>query len=430
MSFFVFFTEMLTLARQEIAELFFMLLLVVATAKNIDRQHQKALLLTFATSVVISHYGVSYILMMLLVLGMFVVPCTGKSKTILFSPVFVTSYVVFALSYFMYVTRASIFHIAIGLSKNMIVNLKEIFNPQYSGSAAFVLRDLSFLYEIFRFINYVTIFFVILGIAVLLNETEIIKKLSSKFPFKGVSISHYSRINNFNGDILVCSVIAFSLLIMSLLPWFSSGASFGFTRLYHLTLFLLSLVCAIGGITFLGFFLSTFFRGKKNNIRIIAFLALFFSVYLLFSSSFVFEISNDYSTSLSLSKHRAEKSVDFKDVKTKLAFYNAYIPEEDIFSARWLSKYHTNSATIYSDIVSNKNVLQSYGGFYWRQHRCIGINTDIPQGTYIYLRKFNYVDGLMVGPSLSDWWNTSSISPALKTKSKIYSNGGSVIYYG
>jgi uncharacterized membrane protein len=67
MSIFVFFEEMLQLARQEIAELYLVLIVLLIVDRKMHRSTRWLLLITFALSLVISHYGLTYIAITLLV---------------------------------------------------------------------------------------------------------------------------------------------------------------------------------------------------------------------------------------------------------------------------------------------------------------------------------------------------------------------------
>ena len=57
MSFAPFYTEMTTLARQEVAELFFVLLILLLVSKEMNQRIQSALFIVFGLSLVVSHYG-------------------------------------------------------------------------------------------------------------------------------------------------------------------------------------------------------------------------------------------------------------------------------------------------------------------------------------------------------------------------------------
>ncbi|MBP7412208.1 MAG: DUF2206 domain-containing protein, partial [Methanoculleus sp.] len=60
-SFFTFYTEMISLARQQIAELFLALTVLAMVDKSMDRGRRTFLMVTFGFAMIVSHYGLSYI---------------------------------------------------------------------------------------------------------------------------------------------------------------------------------------------------------------------------------------------------------------------------------------------------------------------------------------------------------------------------------
>ena len=68
-TFFVFFTEMLQVARQEIAELFLVLIALLIINKDLDKIKKYILLIVFSFSLAVSHYGVSYLFMVMITLA-------------------------------------------------------------------------------------------------------------------------------------------------------------------------------------------------------------------------------------------------------------------------------------------------------------------------------------------------------------------------
>ncbi len=52
---------MTALARQEVAELFFVLLILLLVSKEMNQRIQSALFIVFGLSLVVSHYGLFYI---------------------------------------------------------------------------------------------------------------------------------------------------------------------------------------------------------------------------------------------------------------------------------------------------------------------------------------------------------------------------------
>ncbi|MGO9387056.1 MAG: hypothetical protein ACLPWD_03305, partial [Methanobacterium sp.] len=76
---FTFYTEMLSLARQQIAELFLVLLLMVLINDNLNKTKKSFLAVIFGLSIVISHYGLTYLMMIILILSVLILYLIDKN---------------------------------------------------------------------------------------------------------------------------------------------------------------------------------------------------------------------------------------------------------------------------------------------------------------------------------------------------------------
>ncbi len=152
-TFFVFFTEMLQVARQEIAELFLVLIALLIINKDLNKIKKYILLIVFSFSLAVSHYGVSYLFMVMITLAwvILVVSELGSLNRIRdrFSPLFdwekrgygpnfrprhageraitldyVLLFFIFALGWYMFISSSSALNSITGLalqfSNNMV----------------------------------------------------------------------------------------------------------------------------------------------------------------------------------------------------------------------------------------------------------------------------------------------------------------------
>lgn len=161
--------------------------------------------------------------------------------------------------------------------------------------------------------------------------------------------------------------------------------------------------------------------------------------FLLFQSGLIYEISGDPSpSSIALSKY-------------KLEFSNNLIHEEDVFSVSWLSQFgNTENKWTFVDVVSFNHVFISYGsinpnlvtllhnttqtlipdGVVIRQEETLVPSSNI---TYIYLSKFSIQKQIIAWDTRNNlYYNISDIqilNSTIAFINRIYSNGGSEIYY-
>ncbi len=218
------------------------------------------------------------------------------------------------------------------------------------------------------------------------------------------------------------------------IPFFAS--SLNTTRLYQITLIFLAPFCVIGGIAFFKMVNHVVKKSWTSQIVRISLrmLSVFFAIFLLFNSGWIYEVANDHPGSISLSQVSINK---YGNAEEKVGFYNCYIPEEDVFSARWLLDNGNHNHKVYSDssVTSEKSSVLVSAGEVIPTKIVVLTNTtsEIIVNSYIYLRYLNMVEGLM-SYRLSDVshetgiYNTTEIYYLIESKNKIYSNGGSNIY--
>ena len=165
----------------------------------------------------------------------------------------------------------------------------------------------------------------------------------------------------------------------------------------------------------------------KSSLKL---LSVFFAILLLFNTKFVFVIANEHPVSISLGQEAVKQYGDLRDINS---FYSQYHPEEEIFGAKWLSKYRNNKLRIYADRSQVYNQLASYlipkkFGLY-----VLGNTTKVPEDSYIYLGYANVNYGLMFkyAPQAGEraWYNITEISSLFNESGRVYSNGGAQVYH-
>ena len=421
MSLFTFYTEMLALARQQIAELFLVLLLLSLFDKNLNAFGRSILAIIFAFSISISHYGLSYIFLVSLIAVFFLLYLTMQYQsnrtmnTIRTSFVFL--YVVFTLSWYMSISSSSTFnsivHIGTNIANNIFIDYS---NPATAQGLDIISRKtISKLHDITKYIHLLFQFFIGLGIlTVLFNRSKM----------------------KFEKEYVAFSYVYFLILLAGIIvPFFAS--SLNTTRLYQISLIFLAPFCMIGIITIFRILSARDRTSRTNKIynRSTGLFSILLSLFLLANSGFIYEIANDYPTSISISQ---ENIKEYGNGNTKMSFYNIIIPEQDAYSAKWLSSNMNKNYKIYADDTVTgikSNVLVS-AGLIDNTNIFILTNTTLELSTnsYVFLRYVNVIENIMnykipnTEIKKSGLYNTSEINHILYNESLIYSNGGSNIY--
>lgn len=454
MSLSVFYDEILYLAREQIAEFFLVLMLILIVYKteqkgkilssNLLGSGNKAeifLFVLFGISLVISHYGTSYLYLYIFIVTFLIsmsfdilpikriinsfiekletyIETKGLNNLFLSkllkninrteyrkeSPritlAFLTLFSLFATLWFISVTSSSIYNTISHIFFNIIDNLYTNFLQPQSVQGLHVMTTQTthgFLGKINTVINYLNQIFIIIG-------------LLSVIIFNWASNREY----NFNREYRIISVINLSLLFAAItIPFFADELNV--SRIYHLTLLTLAPFCIIGALTVLLLMkkiLIINWTTKKINKASYGLISVFIVIFFLYQSSFVYQTTEGSSYSIAI-----DKNID-----------SAIFNDPEVLSAQWFSKHKLNNP-FYSDF---------YGGFI-----LISItgkdpvymdpqNMLITNNSYVYLRKFNIENkrwyiSYKEKAVLTDYYiNTTDVT---RFKSLIYSNGNSQIYF-
>jgi uncharacterized membrane protein len=407
MSLFTFYTEMLSLAKQQMAEIFYMLLICVMLNKDMDSFKGKALYIVFGIGIVMSHYGTTYLYMLFSLVAFSIMVYILKHKSKVFAQGAILLFIVFGLSWYMYTSSSSAFDTIVHTGDHIASSIYiEFLNPEASQALAILTREtISPLHKISTILYYVSQFFILIGITELV--ISVLKREEIKFDKEFVAFSIMSF-----GVFLACVFV----------PHFTH---MNIHRMYHTLMFFLAPFCVIGGITVFRV-LSRIVRvswteqRKKSSLKV---LSVFLVIFLLFNSGFVYEVAKDQPGSISLSQESVKEE---GDAKAKNAFYAAYYLHGDIAGVKWISKNRDEESKVYADFTRKTLVFRSYGMM--PGERVLTNTTKVQEGSYIYLGYPNVHYGLMYG-GLRKYWDLTGISPLLDEMSMIYSNGDVQVYY-
>ena len=389
-----FYTEILALTRQMIAEVFFVLLFLVLFSKSLRSRNVKILFVIFGFGLIVSHYAIAllfgFFISLMWLLGYF----TKKPNRHLSLSMVVLFLVLMFSWYAITISSATLTSITTDLS--YIVNsFSGFFNPASRGTT--VLQGIGIaaaptpLHSVSSAIAYATEFFIIIGFLVLLLQR---KKKDFDFEY-----------------FIPCVASMLILAMCILLPSFAN--TLNMTRFYHVLLFFLAPLFAIGCVELFRF-AGKLFRvaaKRKTEIYSLIFMVLLLGSYFLFQTNLIYEVTGSASSSLPLSRYR---------LGSTLYTEFAYITGPQVTSAEWLSQ-NTNkpNLVVYAD-SSTYYTLISYGGIYISHVQFL---TNIPSpthGQFIYLSELNTVyDEIGYNNTLYNASDTLASQPLAVT----YNNG-------
>lgn len=444
--------EIMAVAKQQIAELFFALFILLMVTRKLEPGQRLTLAIIFTLSLAATHYGLGSVSLMYLALGwlLFLVIrswwgrkvwgwLTGGLPQSLTSPralslkaisIVVAIYFLGSLAYYGWA--------ATGLPLKSIVSIWEWqVTPESSELAQLVpgtpsepgslfnlanqepLLGTAFGLDFasasspgkgFRVFQYITQLFLIIGFIRLVFRPKKLRFTPEYIAFTGAS--------------------ALVLLACIVLPLFSG--MFNITRFYHVSLFFLAPLCVLGGEAIWrgvsGLFNPTPAKTEDNQAYL-GFLALAILIpYFLFTSGFVFEVTKyevtdriDTPYSFALSSHRMDVGPVFN--------------RRDGAAAKWVGQALKGKSPVFGDL-NGMLLLSQQTTLYGRVFQFAQVE-KVPLDSYIYFRTWN-IDrqevtfqpggcwfGVGVRKSVS--FSEAGMNEVIRDRNLIYSNSGAQV---
>jgi uncharacterized membrane protein len=449
-----FFLEMPALCRQQIAELFLVLIILLLVDRKIGWRPRLALVIIFSISMIVAHYALGIIGFVYMVIGLSLIFLirskafkrawgwlTGKfgglpeSLTALGALpakgliILIAVYVTFGIIWYatiasgvdlaqlniIFKNQLSIINSGAGLLPNGFHTTLKSGPPASLVGTALGLdfAQVSIQGKLFRILQYITELFLILGLLRL-----IFKPRSLRFVVEYIALS---------------VIGALLILVSILLPYFT--VPLNITRMYHITLITLAPFCILGGeAVWLG--IGSMWRqikkrsGRKENednqaaLRFIALAVLI--PYFLFTSGLIYEVTE-------------QKVTDKADTPYSIALSSYRLDLAGVFNlrdgaaARWLMQRANNETNVYVDSHSSKLLR-----FYEFPGEIKGVPRDdakLKPDTYIYFTTWNIARNEVTftisrQPGLRQhvrFDDIPALETAIKSKNLVYEDGGAQI---
>lgn len=435
-SLFVFYTEMISLARQQIAEFFLVLWIMLMIDNKIENVKKSILFVLFGISLVLSHYGLSYLFMFSLI-AVYILVFLDKKYNIqsnmqnwiniifsnknsiknqsnainentnyrLISSTFVIFFITITLSWYMYISNSAPLTAIVGIGNNIASTITTEFlnSNSVQGLAVIQGQTQSILHSLSKYVQLMVQFFITIGLlSVLFNNNS----------------------TKFNKYYLAFVLVNFSMLIAAVtVPFFASALNT--ERLYQITLIFLAPLCIIGGITTLKIFFDSlkFLKIKKARDNSLKLLSIFFVIFFLFNTGFVYYIFNDESNSIALNA----------------TYDTGNFNQNELYGTEWLNKYDNNKTVIADDyrvlLMTRFNLPRaSFSNFYKDNSSSGNIENYLSNyyhGIPVFFGTKNGVTNSIVvnkkqGTIFS--YEYKNLNNFFFVENKIYDNNGSQIY--
>lgn len=338
-SFFPFYNDMLGLARQQIAELF-LVLSIMLMLFHMEKSKKQILFIVFGFSLILSHYSIT-ILYISALIGVLILPYLSrrtifskiaakfpgsisdimsgilefmKVKSDLINLKFVLLFA-FVAGFLYYVLAGSItilFALA-GIQKILAGIFGGLTGTNSQGLNLLLMELPSPLHQVGKYVYIASLIFIVLG-------------------FLKIFYSKKFKEFQFNADYMKMAFLGFLLLVACILiPFFANILNT--SRFYHITLIFLAPISVIGGITFFKFIISKFKLSGENR-KSVQLLSIFIVVFLLFNSGLIYALANDNSSSIALNP----------------TYDTANYNQMEEISASWLDNY----GLVFTSVKTNK----------------------------------------------------------------------------
>jgi uncharacterized membrane protein len=449
----VFFSEMLSLARQEIAELFLSLILLLIIDRSMNKSRWSLLFLAFAIALVLSHYGLTYIFIGTIIAGWALIYVVSKlRKNSLqdvnrrLGPMVIVALLAFCAIWYIYTSASNplttMLYFSNRIEKPIEAAVTDFMTPETpaptltpgatpiitpvpGGTPVPTTKPISgtptpppttqpiqlisssgqasFLHRMFLYLLLSTQGLIVVGL---------VTALFAGWPMQ------------IRREFFALALINLMMLVAALVvPYFAS--SLNTTRTYQIALIFLAPFFVLGWINIFKAAGKITRRSMTGTMRVaIALLSVFLVLYLIFNTGMIFEITRDVPMSYSLDKQGANVSYAIYNNMEKAG------AEWSIGVQHAIERSNNNTYTppIFSDIY-RWLFLQDWNAS--RSYLIPFVVNSTPPGSYVYLGTYNVLDDKAV-QLMTAGQVQITVQLDLKgfkdTRNKIYANGGSEVY--
>lgn len=440
-----FYVEMTALARQQIAELFVVLLILLMINKKINKVPQTFLFIIFGFSLVVSHYGLSYIYLFSFIFAWFLLGMSksdalnklvnylcfkfsfqkynhsignififNRSYQSIISMSLMLLFIVFTLSWYIYNSSSSAFNSIVYIGNHILSRIfLDFLDPNASqGLYMLSIETHSTIHHINKIINYLNQIFIIIGVIYISLKKEKIK---------------------FEKDYVAFSLVYLSLLFASVLvPFFA--ASLNISRVYQISLLFLAPFSVIGMLVvfrktcdFMN--ISWTDQSLKKYLKICS---IYFVMFFLYQVGFVYQVTEGSSCSIALDTEYDYPTYNEQEVLGADWLYDVkgvnYSIYADVYRSLLLNGFNWGSSNSFylksnslsdefknvDDLKNNLPIIQTAKEYYlYLGHRNVLKNEVLVYYTTGVNKKKEYID----------------CKPMIKTLCKVYDNGGANVYF-
>lgn len=412
---FTFYTNMPLNVKTGVAIFFIVVFVMLVMDREINPSKKKILLIIFILSMIVSHYGTSYLFLssivfiFLLLQIMPIYNSHSHRKCTAITPSFVILSIVLAFSWYMYTSSSAGFNLIVGFMNNFRNSLfVEVFTTEQ-----FVLSErLPISITLARDLYFPIYIFITIGLSKSVYD-----------------IFRREEKNNFNREFMAFSIFFYGIVLTAFLP----SKTFSMVRVSFICLMFIAPFCVIG----IKYAFDRLLRSYSSERSALIFFSVILTLLLLFSSGVVSEgilKGDDFSFNKFIVNK--ERAINMENPRFIYEYTRIY-SQQDIISAKWLldkldarevkhriytTKLGWNIFSICSIATHSENIS------------CFEISKSyiIPR-SYVYLRYYAHVKEMIVESSerglIMKNINEMPTYARVPVKNKIYTNGDCAVLY-
>lgn len=390
--------------------IFLSCLVLLMASNEISIADKKILGIIFSIGLILSHYGTSYIFLLALIVSLllsFTLNTEIRKKHYhIISPSFITTYIVVAIGWYIYASSGYPFTSFVLLGQHFIQSITtEFLFPETYGTQL-LLRKFPEYLKVLKYLYVISYMLMCLG------------AFSSLWrAFKVKELDEYM-------------LISLSLLPFIPLPYIFGVGQYEGGRAWLIPSYFLAPFLVVGCLSLSK--LKVFFDYDKAKNGMI-FTSVFLCIFFLFNSCFLAEVIWKYNIgpSIYVSAPRITKD---GTIYEKEYLDRVYLSVRDMKSAEWLSRNtKDNTTNVFSghNAIARKFRIAGLTPKYGFNVITLSNKTEISKNSYIYLSEFNTNTGKIDDRirAFPKFFSLTEISEKLNSIDKIYTNGGSEIYY-
>lgn len=433
-------------ARQQSAELFLVLLLMIifSDIKVEERLSYNCIFVLFSLALIFSQYSLAnlflYFIIIYLILN-FAFKRTEKNEALLIGLNYVILFFILTFSWNMYIANGTVFLGIVTMGNTIVNSFSDIFTPQVNVSVNIATStSINLLHTVYRYIYYfIIVCFAVGGLVLLKNLISHSKNKISIPIIKRINILRNIKIKESKNELYeILAFSNYSLLGLYLIVPFI-GYQLGFDRVFHITTLLLAPYFIVGFKVILGIIPNIkkiLFKRKETSFSHEKIVAIALCVILLFNSGIIFELTHDpFPNSVPLSFKNINNPTDIEKNKGNMYLKVQVLTDSELKSAQWMQTYYDPKLhTLYTTFGTNEFAV--YGLFTPYSH-VIQLNSPGDASTKIYKGYYYYnLISKIIGYEIEkpSWKQeivknvTPNETASLNQLDKIYTSTGDDIY--